>query len=225
MSLSRERRWGLARFRQTFWGLSLGAAWAASVGGTGCASLIGLEDRTYDADGSPENAEDSGSSSAMGPLPEASDDGVPPIANGDAGCPPTGPCALAPYQTAPWQVAADDSNVYWTEFGTTSGSGDGSVKGCAISGCSSPFVYAPSLNNPRGLAIDSQNIYWGTNSIANDGGVWSCPLAGCSGPPRRLASATALTGLRSTQRMFTGSTKSTTPCTVSPRAGQAPTWS
>jgi hypothetical protein len=99
----------------------------------------------------------------------------------------------------PFSITADDSNVYWTEYG---GSDDhnGSVKSCPVTGCGAgPTVYAQLQASPRGLAIDAQNVYWGTTNTsagnASNGAIWSCPLAGCSGPPTKVAPADAPFGI------------------------------
>lgn len=102
------------------------------------------------------------------------------------------PCVLATGLDFPFSLAADDSYAYWTEFGDDLGSANGSVKACPVGGCpaSGPLVIALAQTNPRGVAIDSQNVYWTTASYsAVVGGIWSCPLAspGCS--PTLLAAA------------------------------------
>jgi hypothetical protein len=88
-------------------------------------------------------------------------------------------------------MAGDSNNVYWTEYGDTQGSANGYVKACAVGGCpSGPVVYAQGLTNPRGIAVDAQNVYYGTAGYSGvAGGIWSCAIGGCNGTPTRLAAA------------------------------------
>lgn len=87
-------------------------------------------------------------------------------------------------------MASDSSRVYWTEFGDDIGTANGYVKSCPITGCgASTIVYAQGQINPRGIAVDSQNVYWGSASYgAANGAIWSCAIGGCAAPTR-LASA------------------------------------
>lgn len=90
----------------------------------------------------------------------------------------------------PFSVAADESNVYWVEYGGADDT-NGSVKSCPITGCGAgPTVYAELQAAPRALISDGQNVYWGTISAsAINGAIWSCPIAGCGGSPTKIASA------------------------------------
>ena len=38
--------------------------------------------------------------------------------------------------------------------------------------------------NPRGIAVDAQNVYWG-----DQGAIWSCPIAGCGSQPTMVVAA------------------------------------
>ncbi len=87
-------------------------------------------------------------------------------------------------------MATDANRVYWTEFGDAWGTANGAVKSCPIAGCGAgPTVYTASQVNPRGIAIDAQNVYWGSATYGPIvGAIWSCPIAGCTNPTK-LASA------------------------------------
>jgi hypothetical protein len=208
-----------------------------ALGATGCADLLGLEQRTYEPlDGSADDGAlpaDAGGSDALnandafareaGPVPpedagrdargapdasealdanEAPDSTAAPDASApdsgvsEAGVPEAGDAVIATGLTGPWLIAADESNVYWTELGSTDLSGNGAVKSCAVQGCATPFVYAANQIGPRGIAVDALNVYWDTQSATpGDGAVWSCPIAGCGNGPTKLASANTPYGL------------------------------
>jgi hypothetical protein len=59
-----------------------------------------------------------------------------------------------------------------------------------VTGCGAgPTVYTSSQINPRGIAVDSQNVYWGSGSYGFVvGAIWSCPIGGCTSPTK-LSSA------------------------------------
>jgi hypothetical protein len=109
------------------------------------------------------------------PTPDAGIDA--PI---DGGC-PTDPCTMATGLDHPYLMTSDDQNVYWTEFGDMQGSGNGTVKSCSVSGCGAGAnVIASGLTNPKGIAVDGTNVYFGTDTFSSvGGGIWYCPLAGC----------------------------------------------
>jgi hypothetical protein len=107
-----------------------------------------------------------------------------------AACP--APCVLATGLNHPFLMTSDANNVYWTEFGDTQGAANGSVKSCPIGGClsSGPHIYAQAQTNPRGIAVDGQNVYWGSATYGGvTGAIWSCPLAANTCSPTQLASA------------------------------------
>jgi hypothetical protein len=122
--------------------------------------------------------------SGSGGGPDAQPDIVVPT------CPD--PCVMATGLNHPFMLASDADRVYWTEWGDNWGSGNGTVKSCPLTGCSSgQIVYVPAQTNPRGIAVDAQNVYWSSASYGGvTGGIWSCPLSGCPGNiPTRLAKA------------------------------------
>src|SRR5262249_48267861 len=47
-----------------------------------------------------------------------------------------------------------------------------------------PIVYAQGLVNPRGIAVDATNIYYGAV-----GGIYACAIVGCNSAPMQIASA------------------------------------
>jgi hypothetical protein len=97
----------------------------------------------------------------------------------------------------PFNMTADESNVYWTEFGDDPTSENGSVKSCPVTGCGAgPLVYAVIQASPRGIAVDAQKVYWGTStSQTKNGAIWSCPIAGCNGQPTKVVAANAPFGI------------------------------
>jgi len=112
---------------------------------------------------------------------------------GDAGadaptCPD--PCTVLTGLNHPYFIASDANRVYWTEFGDDFGTANGAVKSCPIAGCGAgPTVYTSSQINPAALAVDAQNVYWGSASYGGVvGAIWSCPISGCT-TPARLSSA------------------------------------
>jgi hypothetical protein len=146
----------------------------AAFGAAACARILGIEDRQLDT-------ELEGGSSSGG-------DGM----GGDDGGSCADPCPMAMNLNHPFMMAADETNVYWTEFGDDENATNGSVKSCPIAGCGSgPLVYAVLQANPRGIAVDANNVYWGTAlSQSVNGAIWSCPIAGCpNGKPKMVATA------------------------------------
>jgi hypothetical protein len=130
----------------------------AAFGLAACASVLGIQDRSLDTQGQDDEA----GAGTDGPEVEA---GVGP------------PVQMVTGLNHPFLMTADETNVYWTEFGDSDQAGNGSVKSCAATGCDSgPLIYAVLQSGPRGIAVDAQNVYWGT-----DGAISSCPIAGCPG--------------------------------------------
>jgi hypothetical protein len=201
----------------------LGTAVAlAAVTGTvsACSAILGLEERTAaiedgggsdattgpDGHGGPDamNSVD-GTTGPDAAGPDASSDGgsapdvqetadtgvdAPIIITGT--CPQPN-CTMATALNHPFQMASDATRVYWTEYGTDTGTTDGKLRACPLGGCpdAGPIDYATNQSNPQGIALDSQNIYFSTA-----GGLSWCPLAGCpGGTPNLLAAAEAPFGL------------------------------
>ncbi|HZU82148.1 MAG TPA: hypothetical protein VE987_04495 [Polyangiaceae bacterium] len=142
-------------------------------------------------DGGGEAADAPPSDSAAESTSDAPGDAAADVVTADApSCPD--PCLLASGLNHPFLMTADSNNVYWTEFGDTLGSGNGSVKSCPASGCGAggPTVLAQGLTNPRGVAVDAQYVYFATATYGGvTGAIWKCAVGGCSGIPVRLAAA------------------------------------
>jgi hypothetical protein len=189
-------------------------AWYAIVGLSAagvaaCAGILGIEDRNLDTQGDASTAEGGGHVDGSPDTSQAGDGGTAadgPVGNdGPAGndgpggdAPPAeggtcpDPCTLATGLDHPFLMTSDSTNVYWTEFGDVLGSGNGKVSSCPVTGCGSggPTVIGQGLTNPRGIAVDAQNVYFATATYsAVVGAIWSCPLAGCNGSPHQLATA------------------------------------
>ena len=83
----------------------------------------------------------------------------------------------------PVGIATDGLNVYWTEAGYTEVSGQqqttpGVVRKCAVAGCNNlPTTVAGGLNNPQGIVVDEQNVYWTESGACPDfdGRIWRAP--------------------------------------------------
>jgi hypothetical protein len=71
---------------------------------------------------------------------------------------------LVRYQAAPWNMAVDDSGVYWTNAGNP-----GTVARCPIQKTQcEPFEIASDQANPTQIALDDKRVYWldsATNQI------------------------------------------------------------
>ncbi len=109
------------------------------------------------------------------------------------------PCPLKTGLNNPWAMASDANRVYWVEYGSDQGTADGVAASCPVSGCDSGLVvYTSTETNPKGIAVDDQNVYWGSVSPSdtNTGAIWSCPIAGCAaGHPTKLAIAISPWGI------------------------------
>lgn len=80
----------------------------------------------------------------------------------------------------PWDVAVDESFVYWTEQG--SGEGAGAVRRASKLDGTGAVLLAADVTGPRGMAIDATHVYWANKE---DGTIKAVPLAG--GPVTVLA--------------------------------------
>jgi hypothetical protein len=166
---------------------------SSSSSGTNDSGSSG-DGNTHVADGGSDgHAAGDGSTGVDATTDGASTDGASTDGATEASIPAcSDPCLIASGLDNPWHVAADDTRVYWTEWGDDQGAANGSVKACPVGGCgdAGPLLYAQGLTNPRGVAVDTQNIYYATASYGSvNGGIWSCPLAGCGGSPKRLTTA------------------------------------
>lgn len=179
-------------------GASGGAAGAAGATGTsGASGAAGASGASGAAGASGATAGVAGDSGTSGAA-DASTDGTTDAHAGpdagivDAGPEPdvqvatcTSPCALKTGLNAAWAITSDANRVYWVEYGSGAGTSDGTVASCPLAGCDSAMItYTSSQVNPEGIAVDGQNVYWGSA-----GGIWTCPISGCTGSPTKVASA------------------------------------
>jgi hypothetical protein len=126
-----------------------------------CANILGIDDRSLD----------------------------PLAGGGDGGPSCADPCPMAVGLNHPFAMTVDETNVYWVETGDATDA-NGSVKACPVSGCGAgPTVYASLQDAPGSIAVDAQNVYWGTGGGAGSGAIWSCAIGGCGGKPTKLVDA------------------------------------
>jgi len=195
----------------TAW-IRIGLVGLSALGAAACAGILGIDDRQLDTNldggssggsggdsggssggssgGGSGSSSGGGSGGSSGSSSGGSSGSSSGSSSGGSGC--ADPCPMAMGLNHPFMMVADDSNVYWTEFGDDLNSTNGSVKSCPVSGCGAgPMVYAVLQANPRGIAVDSQNVYWGTAASGSiNGAIWSCPIAGCTGgKPKMVAPA------------------------------------
>ncbi len=175
---------------------------ASALGATAsCDSVLGIQDGVLEFPDGYVYYWDAGEDGTMGSeaASEASpgEEASPGTDAGEGGSPAcANPCPMATNLNHPFAVASDANNVYWVEFGDEGGGSNGAVKACPLSGCpaSGPTVYAQGLTNPPGIAVDAQNVYFGTSNTNGSGGIWSCPISGCT-TPKMLAPAQTPFGL------------------------------
>jgi hypothetical protein len=64
----------------------------------------------------------------------------------------------------PYGLAADGTNLYWTNSVATTGS----VRACALGAeCSAPVTVAAGQDNPQPIVVNASTVYWGTASAIN----------------------------------------------------------
>ncbi len=122
-------------------------------------------------------------------------------------------------------IAADATNVYWTEGGTS-----GSVMKCAIGGCGgTPTALATGqpFGNGGGIALDATDVYWGTDPANNNstGTVARCAITGCGGTPTTVVSGQpGVWGLAvdSSNVYFTNYGSATNTAAMCPKSGCTP---
>jgi hypothetical protein len=101
-----------------------------------------------------------------------------PVLDGSSvspGCNGAGQCVvtLASGQGAPYAIAVDSTNVYFTDTGdytlSTVPKGGGPVA-----------TFASGQVDARGLAVDASNVYW--SGFSNPNSVMMCAIGGCTAP-------------------------------------------
>lgn len=91
------------------------------------------------------------------------------------------PVTVATGLASPWNVAADEANVYWTDHTTNSVMQQPLAGGTAI-------TIASGLTAPTGIAVDSTHVYW--TAFGANGAIQRAPIGG-GGPVQTLAPANA----------------------------------
>ncbi len=183
------------------------------IGLAACSAVLGIDSRTLDPElaegGLPEAGRDSATTDAPADTTSDVSSDTRPDTASDA--PPSdsssadtssvdaaAPLVLAMGLNHPFSLTADNNNAYWTEYGSGQGTADGVVRSCPVAGCGGgPTTIAAALVNPRGIAVDDANVYFGTATYGGTmGGIKSCPLAGCNGAlPTTLAGAAIPEGI------------------------------
>jgi hypothetical protein len=98
---------------------------------------------------------------------------------------------LAKDQISARSIVVDKQNIYWLDFGTR-GAHDGALRKVSLSG-GKPVTLVDGLDVPSALAVDANNLYWGSPStttnigieVAGTGSLMKVAIAG--GPPTALA--------------------------------------
>lgn len=81
----------------------------------------------------------------------------------------------------PWDIKVDATSVYWTEQGSSPGTGK-VMKASKVDG-SGGVTIASNQASPHGIAVDATSVYWANK---DDGTIHKAPLAG--GPDTVIAS-------------------------------------
>ncbi|MDB4993766.1 MAG: uncharacterized protein JWM74_1198 [Myxococcaceae bacterium] len=108
--------------------------------------------------------------------------------------------SIATNQDTPGPIAIDDTNAYWSNYGTGSFSGydpgSGSFKTCALGGTcgANANAFATGANKPSDIFIDGGELFWVSAGIWNevdtgapDGEVWRCQTSNCKATARKVA--------------------------------------
>jgi hypothetical protein len=96
-------------------------------------------------------------------------------------------------QSYPWAITADDTNVYWTNYGSPDATAPGSTGGGgavmqAPIGGGTPITLASPVDGPWGIADDSTNVYYTAygggrvHKVPKGGGTNTVLASGPNGP-------------------------------------------
>jgi hypothetical protein len=89
------------------------------------------------------------------------------------------PTTLVSNQDYPWAIAVDNNNVYWTNYGNSGAvSGGMTTTGAVLQapiGGGTVVTLAQGLEDPYGIALDAQNVYFTTYA---GGRVKKVPIGG-----------------------------------------------
>jgi hypothetical protein len=102
-----------------------------------------------------------------------------------SGC--TAPTTFASGQADPNDMVVGDANLYWLDFGISSGAktpmySDGGVMTCPLGGCDGgPTALATGLSDPRSLVVNGATAYW-----ADGESVLACSVNGCNDAPTTI---------------------------------------
>lgn len=84
------------------------------------------------------------------------------------------PSLLANGQGGPFDLAVDDTSIYWTN-----NSANEIVRANKTDGGARTALANSGVTAPWGMAIDGSNVYWANHAFGDAGTIAKCPLSGC----------------------------------------------
>ncbi len=163
-----------------------GASGTAGAGRGGSAGSAGRGSAGKGAAGNGDGAPEAGARAEAGGAGAAPDDGTPPgsAKSGDV-------TVLVSDGYSINQIVIDDANVYWIDTGASSA--HAGLVGTVGRNGGAPVTLAKDLENPSGLAVDAEYVYFtlvgasaGSSVSPGTGSVMRVPITG--GEPTELAS-------------------------------------
>ena len=125
---------------------------------------------------------------------------TPETIAGEADAVPGTPTVIASHQYGAYDVAVDDTRVYWRTVGTppTDFAHETCVvRSCMKDNCAGTVVTytsggATPCTKTRGvLAVNRTHVYWLSGSEWSTGQILACPIEGCLGPPQAIVESGA----------------------------------